>query len=206
MIELLVVLVIILVISLLTWPAIQRMIERSKLQAITSETLMLMQRARLESIKRGVPAVVLLDLTDREVFAFVDVNDALGDPVSDRLFNPIGGRPYRSTDYELGTLDLPNVVRFGGPVGASGTLPDPVTGFATTDGTDGRAVFTPDGSAELEGAFRFGVTSNHIEVRVAAAATGKMELRKYRIDGFRGEGYYEHRNDPATDEPLWTWY
>ena len=205
LIEVLVVIFILLTVTLISWPALERTIERSKLLALGQQVAMLMQRARLESIKRSVPAVIRLDLADRQVFAFADVNNAGGDPVPDGLFNPVDGRANRTTDYEIARLTLPHLVSFGGPSDASPPLDQPVDGFGTTDGTDGMAVFRPDGTAAAVGAFRFGTARNNLEVRVEPATMGRVFLRKYLLEAPGGAGFYENFNE-GHEQPVWVWY
>jgi prepilin-type N-terminal cleavage/methylation domain-containing protein len=199
LVELLIVVALMLVLSLLGWNSLIKAIDRSKLYSFGHELAMVLQQARLESVKRNVPTVVQIDVAAGRVFAFADVNDGGGNPASDLIYNPVAGRPPRSTDYPLATLDLPRQLDFGGSPTAVDPYVNPVDGFGTTDGTDGMAVFRPTGAGDLEGGFRFRTKANFMEVRLAPAAQGRVRLLKYE-NGPDGEKYYENVGS------LWTWH
>lgn len=188
LIELLVVLVFAGLVMALGIPALQNMIVRNRTEGFTREASMLLQRARLEAIRANRPAVVFLDTTDNELFAFVDV-DRSDD------FNPTAGEPYRTTDYEVGRATPQRAVNFEDQNG--NTPPDSIDGF----GADHRAVFQPDGSIDDEGAFRISdARGNHLEVRVAPSATARIEVRKWQ------NGAWKDFGDPQDpDFETWEW-
>jgi prepilin-type N-terminal cleavage/methylation domain-containing protein len=199
LIELLVVMAIILIAALIGFPALQNMIQRSKLEGFARQTAILMQRARYEAIRINRPVVVQFDETNGRVFAFADLNSA--DPVdptsSDLIFNPVSSAAYRTTDYELGhALLLPGKVKFGAP----GVQPE-VFGFtADPDGGPNIVVFDPNGSVRDVGAIRFtdAKEANFLEVNVEPQATARVEVRKWNDE----EGKFLA---PGDDNKRWEW-
>jgi prepilin-type N-terminal cleavage/methylation domain-containing protein len=182
-IEVLVVLVLLMVLMVFAFPAIQGMVRRGKIEGTARQTSVLVQSARLAALKAGgqkatAPlggtswssrAVVRLDPATRELVAFVDVNDAAGNPGSDLLFNPVAGEKRGDTDTLLGRVALPNHVLID-------------TSDGLTVGSDGVpvAVFLSDGSIDRSGAFRFrDRNGNRLEVRIEPRATARVELRKW---------------------------
>ena len=200
LIELLVVLAILGVLLTLGLPALERFINRSKMEAMTRQTASLMQLARLESIKRGAPARVVADYTAHEVYAFTDANTADG-PIYDA-----------ANDHLIARYPLPKGVFFwaaqdAGPEGANALVTCsgcPPGGWAEFK-TDGSAVEATGGSAiEPGGAVRFGdERGNFLEVRIVTPATGRVEL-----------GKWDPTTSPTTLEyypsgengKVWQWY
>lgn len=193
LVEVLVVVTILAVLALLSFPALQRMILRSKLEGAARQTSALVRLARLEAIKRGRPATVELDPAARRVVL-------------------------RSAGRQLAAYELPASVHFwsagdGRPVAASA-----IVGLSTVDGRRA-VVVNPDGSVEETGAIRFGSgpfprsggaesdrTRNFLEVRIDPQATARVTVRKYNAAVPSGPAYYEPGNHPATGQPLWEWY
>ena len=193
LVEVLVVVAILAVLTLLSFPALQRMILRSKLEGAARQTSTLVRLARMDAIKRGRPATVELD------------------PVSRRVVLQSAGR-------QVAAYELPESVHFwsagdGQPVAASA-----VVGLSTVGGRRA-VVVNPDGSVDDTGAIRFGSgpfprsggpesdrTRNFLEVRIDPQATAKVTVRKYNPAVPGGPGYYEPGNHPATGQPLWEWY
>ena len=191
--ELLVVIALISIMATIATPNFLRLIQRSKLTGMAQQTTVLVRLARQHSIRYNVPTVVLLDLTNEQVVAFVDVDGAgLGSP-PDRVFNPVAGQPHRSTDFELARYTLPPRVEWRAP-----TAQLIVNGF-TNDGTQQVAIFDPNGSARDAGAFRIAdAYDNFLEIRVAPATTGRVRLRNWH----EADGKWYIRNE--TDKP-WEW-
>lgn len=175
LIELLVIIAIIMILALFTWPALHKMIIRSKLQGFATEVSSALNRARLESVKRSVPAVVRLDFATDELVVFVDVD-------GDGAFTPDPGVAQGLADFELLRRPRPSRIVFAGPLnGVEGT--DTVDGFTVNPEDNSlprQAVFNPDGSVADVGGFRFAdVRGNVLEVRVEPQATARVELRKW---------------------------
>lgn len=180
LVEMLVVIAIIAIVAVITIPALHKMIVRSRLEGFASEVSGLMQRARLEAVKRSVPTVMRVDFENDELVVFVDVDFAV--PGNAGVFNPDTSVPPGDADFELIRRRKPAKVAFQGPDdGEEGA--DAVNGF-TVNPEDGslpnQAVFNPDGSIEDPGGFRLAdPKGNILEVRVAPQATARVELRKY---------------------------
>lgn len=87
---------------------------------------------------------------------------------------------------------------FEEPAGATGEAS--LDGFTPFDGAVS-AVFQPNGSVADEGAFRIAdLRGNFLEVRVAPAATGRIEIRKWQDEVWRGTG------DPTDPDFIaWKW-
>jgi len=196
LIELLTVLAILGIAAGLGIPALSRLILRTKLEGSARETVSLLQRARLEAIKRRVQTVVEVDPAGVVVRAYADVDGvAAGDP-PDLLFNPVAGELRFDTDYPLGDLRPQSRVAFAAP-GAQ-----PVVDGLSLAGSGERAfVFLPTGAVDRVGALRLADVAghNHLEVRVEPAGTGRIELRKWS----RELGRWHARREGGRS---WTWY
>lgn len=198
LIEALLVVGVLTVVLALGIPAIQNLIVRSKTEGFARQVSSTMQRTRLEAIKMNREGAVFMDTANRRLVAFIDAD-------RDGTFNPTNGTP-RTTDYVLARLDLPSGVEFedqDGNVGIASVL------GATTvevDGADLPApIFQPDGSIEdpVAEAFAFRVADvrdNTLEVRIAPAATGRVQLRKWQDEEWLSTV------DPEADNPKpWRW-
>ena len=199
--ELLIVIALISIMATMAIPNFLRLIQRSKLTGITQETALLVRMARDYAIRYNTEAIVRIDTDTDEVIAFVDVDGALpGDP-ADRIFNPIAGRPYRATDFELARYRLPSHVTFAAPA-ADPLLGEgsgqPVWRFTEVNG-ERVAVLTSDGSARKEGAFRFADPhGNYLQVRVEPATTGRVRIEKSHDEAV--EWYFRNENNKP-----WEW-
>lgn len=163
-------------------PAIRHMIHRTRVMAVARETSQLMQRSRLEAIRRGVPVVVTADYDEDRLFAYADVNDAANNPVSDLVFNPQAGAPDGGTDYPVGSVELTWDIEFwgAGDIAAEGT--GAIAGFSAPGAGSGPnvAVFESDGTIRDIGSVRFADSrDNFFEVRVFPRATARMAVRKF---------------------------
>ena len=203
LVELLVVIALMAILALLGYPMLQNMIHRNKLEGFAREAAILLRTARLAAIKAGgiedfdpndstvrtwrARAVVQLDLANREMVAFVDLDAAGGlQGQSDLIYNPRAGAPYKATDYELGRFKLPVGIHFESPDGSGGVdrlTDNPVAGQPSI------AVFLPDGSIDADGAFRFAdERGNFLEAQVAPKATARIELRKWNGTTWLAQG------------------
>lgn len=190
-VELLIVMVFVAILSGLTAPLVQRLIVRSKIEGIITNTASIMRSARYEAIRRSVPTVVMIDPATNEVIAFADVHGVLLNSPADGLFNPIGGQPLKQTDYELRRVGLPEGVEFESPTDTGIDSVDGFDNLGIPDPPNKQAIFRPDGSAVSAGALRFAdYRQNYFEVRVAPATTARIQLRKWDGTAWlaKGEG------------------
>lgn len=193
--ELLIAFVILAIAMMIGIPAIQNLIVRSKTEGYCREAAVLMQRTRLESIRKNREGAVFLDTGSRQLVAVIDAD-------RDEAYDPGTGTTPATTDYELGRLPLPSDVDFTAPAGYQ--IVDGFTQFdAGAPGDVQAAYFRPDGSVAALGAFRIGdLRENFLEIRVEPAATARIEILKHsdRDDLFHAAG------DPTAHEYLpWEW-
>ncbi|MDP9120575.1 MAG: GspH/FimT family pseudopilin [Acidobacteriota bacterium] len=190
LIEILVVLALLMIVMLFSFPALNQMIHRAKLVGAARETQSMMRLARLESIKRGVKSYVVFDCTGSQVYVWTDMNNN-GALDSGEI---------------IGTMPLPNNITFWGPadVGACGT--NSIVGFTkiTVPTTGAQLIFNPDGSADNLGDIRFsdqkgGPSANFVEAAVETLATGRTAIRKYQPVGGVGPGNWN------LQDQGWTW-
>lgn len=171
------------IVSVMLFPALGEMIRVAKMTGVTQEGAALLRRCRFESIKRGVPCRVAIDVTRREMLAFADVHGPLLTDPPDGVFKQIVGQPAGVSDYEVGRKLLPGGIEFAF-LDASGL--DSVEGFT---GSAKEAVFRPNGSIEDTGAFRFqDPRGNSLEVRVATTAAARIEVLKHDGTAWRSQG------------------
>jgi len=195
LIEMIVIVAVIGIMATIGIPNLLRVVHRAKIEGIARETSSLMQRARSESVRQNVPTVVRFDLVRNEVVAFADVDGLTVVDPPDSIFNPVVGEPHRTTDYEIGRYQLPNLVSFQAPA-ADGD--GPVKNF-TAAGAEFVALFNPNGAIEDTGAVRFGdLRGNFLEIRVEPAATARVQMRKWDPD----INEWQTRNQ--NDKP-WVW-
>jgi prepilin-type N-terminal cleavage/methylation domain-containing protein len=192
-------------------PPLQRYVVRGRIEGIARQTAMLLNRARMEAIRRGVPVVVRADYTSDQLVAFADVTDAGGLPASNLEYDPGAGTARGAEDYEIGRLTVPTKVQFWGADDSDPEEADAVTGFTVQPTlTPNAAVFDPDGSIRNQGAFRFGDgRGNFLEVLVAPSATARVQVRKFNADiaaGADGSQYHASGKDPGTGGPTWVWF
>jgi prepilin-type N-terminal cleavage/methylation domain-containing protein len=179
MLELLVVILIIGVMATLGMPALQQMINRSRLEGLVREAAVMCQSTRLEAIKGGIPTVIRFDLADRTVVSWVDDN---GDNIQD------------NGERQLLHRQLPGQVEYGGPgsYGETGGLPTDSDGAWLTFNIDGSIELTSTGDCDTGlGCVRFGDNRpNYLELSIGPAATAKVEIRKWSGSAWQlpGEG------------------
>ncbi len=194
LVELLITIAIMAVLLLLAVGPLNTFIHRGKIEGIARQTVTLMQLARFEAIKRSVPARVVVDTVAGSVFAYADVDrDGAFDPAADR---------------ELGRYQLPNYVEFR--AGDSSSAGDDVALWNLESGGAASVQFNENGSVTLSDAdgdgaappylpgIRFGdYRQNFMEVRVATAFSGRIELRKWDGAAYRTQG---------EGGKSWTWH
>ena len=182
LIELIVATMILALIVLLGYPALQKLIPRSKLTGIARETTNGLRLARYQAIKNSRPTVYMIDPATRQILSWVDDND-------DGVLDSATAEVLLRTTLRAG---LYMVV----PTGATG---GPVDGF---DGTT-MARFNGDGSVDAVGAYRFADdrnavdARNFLEVGVRPRSVARVEIRKW--DGTKWKAQDEGQ-DP------WVWY
>ncbi len=178
LIEMIVIVLVLGIAAGLGFPTVLRVVHQVRVTTHLREASALVQQARLEAIRRGRPVVVEIDAANREMFAYADLDGVNpGDP-SNGEFDPQDGAPARTTDYQLRRLMVRGDLEFKEPGGQTGL--NSLDGFVNPNMPDQRAIFLSDGSLEAAGAFRFAdARGNYLEIRIAPAATGKVQLRKY---------------------------
>lgn len=158
LLELLVTFAILMVLVLLTAPALTKFLQRTKMVTIVEQTAVTMRLARVHAIKRATPTVVRLLPTSvpPSVITFVD---------TDRDSRQDADEP------TFGSVLLSKGVSFGTSTGFS---VDPAGASLPTI-----AVFREDGSVATAGSFQLvDVPGNQMSVGVPQAATGRVEIRK----------------------------
>jgi prepilin-type N-terminal cleavage/methylation domain-containing protein len=184
-------------------PALVRFTHRANLEQTARLTEQLMQFARREAVKSNLTANVVFDYDKNQVYAYADAN-------ANNVEDP--------GEKELGRFPLPQKVYFwggedGAAEGANAVTASWGTGTMTCTPscpTGGIAAFLPDGSARSLGGVRFGDkkdssgNGNFLEVRVAIAATGKLELGKYDPLPLAGSSTLYLVRDQGGRS--WTWY
>ncbi len=164
MVELLLVLSLLLILALFSYPTLIRYLHKSKLVSIARQTTSVMSLARFEAVKRNRSVRVEADFARDEVIAFADLNSNGTFEATDRLVN---------------RFELPADVEFWGPADALPEGGDAVVNFSET-ATKAWAVYQPDGSIERTGAIRFGdAVGNFLEVRVQDIAGARVRLLKW---------------------------
>lgn len=216
LLELLVVMLILAVAALIGLPALQQAILRSKVNGFSREAAILIQQARQDAIKHGVPVVVEFDQSRQELFAFADVAPPGVDP--DLTYTENTSATYRTVDWEVGRWQLPGgnspsaSIRFAAPSGLE-VIDGFTEGGSGPPGGSGKVlVLMPNGSARDIGGFRFGdfrspgdpgagTCGNCFEIRIEPAATARVQVLKYHhVD----ERYYPKGR--GENGPLWQWY
>jgi prepilin-type N-terminal cleavage/methylation domain-containing protein len=220
MLELIIVLVLVLLAALITFPLVQKMISRASFESTAQQLAATMRAARLEAIRRSAPAVVQIDEDTHVVTVFIDLNNAnaaTGYRGSDLVYNPevppASALNDNARDFYVPQLQLPltRKVNLAGPTAhddfIDGLTPDP------GDGEGPRVVFNPDGSVLDPGGYRLndGLINNDdeilnsIEVTVAPAAAARIQLRKWHKDD--DEWYArDMKRVGSVMKTTWEWY
>jgi prepilin-type N-terminal cleavage/methylation domain-containing protein len=195
LIEVIVVLALMVILLLFSFPSLLKTIHRSKLLGITSQASVLMQQARFEAIKRNVSVFVVADLTYRSISVVTDDN---GNGVWDI-----------ATDGARARADLPARISFwyATDAAANGAKAVTFSPLTCSPACSNRfaAVYRPDGSVTESGAFRFGdELGNFTEVKVMSTATGRPEAHKY--DPTSSAGTVDEKYVVNGDNTkAWTW-
>jgi prepilin-type N-terminal cleavage/methylation domain-containing protein len=189
LIEVLVVLALMVILLLFSFPSLLKMVNRSKLLGITSQASVLMQQARFEAIKRNVPVFVVADLPYGSLSVVSDDN---GNGIWDR-----------ATDGLKARVDLPARITFWSATDAAANGATAVTFSALTCSPACSnmfaAVYGPDGSVDKIGAIRFADgKGNFTEVATMNTATGRSEAHKYEPSS---SSYVTNGNNGKA----WTW-
>ena len=219
LIELLIVVVIVGILATLATNAFLVLKPRLELRFSARSAAALVNKARLEAIKRSVTTVVQADFATRELIAFADINgdSAVGSAGYSRYltFDPDPALvSVRQTDYEIGRVQLPTGILFGGPnfgpLGADAV--DGLTLLPNEPGSPNAVVFSPRGKITDPGGIRLidGSERNIIELSMLGLA-GKVTLRKYleSFDAPTGEaGYFAEGNlgNDGNGKNIWVWY
>lgn len=190
LIEVLVTIAVLAVLLTLGMPTLDRFIHRGKLEGVARQTASLMRVARFDAIKHSAPGRFVFDFDNDLVHVYTDMD-------SDGAYDP-------AVDRELGRLPLPGGVTFRAAGG------DPEDGDAVDAWDDepcpgtargGCGQFEPNGSADELGAVRFGdERGNYLEVRVATAATGRLEIGKAPNPAVAT--YFS----PGENGTVWEWF
>lgn len=205
LVEFLAVTTIILLLTLIGYPAMRALVERGRLVGAVRNAAAALAEARQDAVRLGLPVVARVDFATDELVTYANVDQ---DPNFE--FNPTADSTMRRADYEIARVRVPSdlEVYFWGPADKDPEGADVFDGFtATPKGTV--AVFRPDGSVEDPGAFRFGDDhGNHLEVRIETAATGKTEVMKWNPSPSWGgkAGWFPQGRHHKTNKPLWEWY
>jgi prepilin-type N-terminal cleavage/methylation domain-containing protein len=196
LVEVLVVLAVLAIAFGLGVPALKNLLLRSRVEATCTELSVLVQRARIEAIKRRASTVVEIDPAAGTARAWAEIDGpAAGDP-PDLLFNPVASEPRFTTDFVIHRFELPGNVKFDGP----GAQPA-VAGLTTTPSGSQVLVFLPTGAAVAAGGFRISDVGdlNHLEVRVEPAGTGRVGTLKWN----RELAAWLRQREGGRP---WTWY
>jgi prepilin-type N-terminal cleavage/methylation domain-containing protein len=172
LIELMVALVVGLVLLTLAVVPVQRYVHHANMEQTARQTVSLMQIARRESIKRNLNANVVIDYASNTIYGYVDTNN---------------NNVYEAgVESKFGIVPMPQQVAIWG---AGDPSPKGVNAIDTWNSGNvctpscplgGLVTFLPTGSAGQTGAVRFGdAQGNFLEVRVATAASSRLEIRKY---------------------------
>ena len=206
-----VVAVIILILGTFGFPALQQMLNRSKLQGSAREISVHLGSSRIAAMRLGRNVVVKPSFEEKSLISFVDDNENFAQDLGED---------------ELSKLVIPGIgggkaIRLMGPDGVEGTDEDPgaaLEGLTTIDSADPLvpdirvAVFEPDGSIRQSGGIRISdgkSPANVFEVRIEPEATARIEVLKYVFGDNRG---YTHDVDPGTGSwfgqggNMWEWY
>ncbi|MCL4840024.1 MAG: GspH/FimT family pseudopilin [Thermoanaerobaculia bacterium] len=219
--ELLVVIAVIGILLGIAVPALVKQIGRSQLLAAARETGVLMQKARMEAIRRGVPVVVAPDATGRTLVGWVNSERNAAGQFVDLDFDETAG------ELRVGEVRLAARIVMRGPGDAAvngeesnlfdrtppGPADDAPSPPFVADLPVEAAVFMPNGSVLVDGAFRFTEDDarNFLEVRVAPRGTARVVVRKFNPSGpVAGELWYESGlsagTGPGTGRNVWEWY
>jgi prepilin-type N-terminal cleavage/methylation domain-containing protein len=190
LLEMLVVMLILLILAVFGFPALQELFTRSKLQGSAREISIHLGSSRIAAMRLGRNVVVKPVFSEQRLVSFVDDNENFVHDTGEQVISSLS---VPGTGSDLG-------VYMQGPDGVAPTDDDPaqaIDGFTDIEGegeddpTLHLAGFEPDGSVRDPGAFRISdraTPPNVFEVRIDPPATARVEILKYvfgRADGLR---------------------
>jgi type II secretory pathway pseudopilin PulG len=165
MIELMLVLSLMLILALFSYPTLIRYIHKSKLVSTARQATSLMSLSRFEAVKRNRPVRVEANFTSDSMIAFADMNT--------------NGTYEEATDKLVNRFALPVDIEFWGPGDGAPEGANAISNFSK-DATKAWAVYQPDGSIDKTGGIRFGdKVGNFLEVRVQDIAGARTRLLKW---------------------------
>lgn len=189
-------------------PALNETLRRGKTFGYVHNVTSLFFQARQEAIRRGVTVVVQPDFANDRLFAFANVDEDPG------LQYAPGGGLTRTVDYVVAERPLPkinanrNALDFWGPEDAAPEQAGALDGM-TVDGDGNRVVvLQPDGAVRDVGGIRLGDgRGNFFEIRIAPAASARIELLKYHpAPDYGPKGFYPQGLDPGSGKQMWEWF
>ena len=209
--EMLVVTVILLILGAFGFPALQQLLNRSKLQGSAREIAVHLGSSRITALRMGRNVVVKPMFAEKRLVSFLDDNE--------NFVQDLG-------EEEVSSLSLVGLggdrgIFLMGPDGVAGTDDAPgqaLEGLTTIVSGDpdvpdlNVAVFEPDGSIRDSGGIRISDgqdPANLFEVRIDPPATARVEILKYVYGDDRG---FTRAGDPATGSwfgqggNVWEWY
>jgi prepilin-type N-terminal cleavage/methylation domain-containing protein len=190
LLEMLVVMLILMILAVFGFPALQELFTRSKLQGSAREISIHLGSSRIAAMRLGRNVVVRPVFGEQRLVSFVDDNENFKHDTGEQV---IASLSVPGTGSDQG-------IYMRGPNGVAPTDEDPaeaIDGFTDIEGEDEDdptlhlAVFEPDGSVRDPGAFRISDAAtppNVFEVRIDPPATARIQILKYvfgRADGLR---------------------
>jgi prepilin-type N-terminal cleavage/methylation domain-containing protein len=194
-VEMLVVIAVIGLMAIWLVPAFLGTLNRVRLTSVANETIVFLQKARVESIKRGTTTQVIFqnaatsDLGQPSIFAFADSDE-------DGSYNA-------ATDIPLaGPFALPSRVSLWGPTDTNAEDTNAIVGWDDAAVPNNGPIFNTDGSVETLGAFRFRDSENNfLEVRIVFTGTAKPVIRKWEGGSDPNDNWYER----GVSGHAWQW-
>ncbi|HEX9669485.1 MAG TPA: prepilin-type N-terminal cleavage/methylation domain-containing protein [Thermoanaerobaculia bacterium] len=199
LVELLITLALMAILMLIAVGPLDKFMHRGKIEGIARQTSSLMYRARFEAIQRSVPARVVADGPNHQVFGYVEMS------------NPLNAVFDAGVDRELGRYELPAGVSFLAKSGAENDdnamwnmLGPAGAQWVEFDGS-GAVVEATDAVQDMLPAVRLADTrENYLEVHLATRATGRVELRKWD-DGAPADAYGTQYVTQGQYGRSWEW-
>jgi len=174
-VELLVVLVVIGLMAAWGLPSMVQLLNRIRLTRAADETVVFMQRARLEAIKRSTTTQVTYNVATAKAPGSFEVT-ATG------VSTPL-----------LGPSPLPKGIELWGPTDSSAEGTHSKRNWTTGP------TFNSDGSVDQTGAFRLrDQNGNYLEVNIEFQGTGKPVVRKW-FGGGNADSNWHERSEPGFE-------
>ncbi|HVT57896.1 MAG TPA: prepilin-type N-terminal cleavage/methylation domain-containing protein [Thermoanaerobaculia bacterium] len=173
LIEILLVMALALILMLIGFPALNKMISRSKIEGAARQTEAFLRLSRYEAIKRGVATGIRADFTKNRLLVYVN---------ADNKFK-VGNNPV------LAQYVLPQGVAFWSAQDAGADGSNALINVKNKDASGGEILFDSTGAqiSSVDGSsgagavgFNFGdPAGNFLQVRITTPSTGNMELLKW---------------------------